>query len=252
MRRLKLDLSLFLPIIIIFLGILFVVIALRRILQTSDYFRIVDVMVGENNGIDLSHFKGKNIFDIDLQKESQYITKQNPIYRKVRLVRILPNCIFVDFIKRKATAIIKLYRDFPVDEEGIVFEADEELDYSNLPLILGLETKIFGPKKGKPYNIKELTLSLDIIKQMKGNRVLKDYRLKMIDVANLSNASLLLLPENQALTKVGLEIKLGEDNIKEKFNILASLLTQDKDNLSNIKYIDLRFKEPVIKFKDVE
>ena len=45
----------------------------------------------------------------------------------------------------------------------------------------------------------------------------------------------------------GLEIKIGQDNIRDRINILSNLLIQLRDELGNIKYIDLRFKEPVIK-----
>jgi hypothetical protein len=49
-----------------------------------------------------------------------------------------------------------------------------------------------------------------------------------------------------------LEIKLGPENVKEQFNILGNLLLNSKNELSNTRYIDLRFKEPVIKLKDVK
>lgn len=252
-------------IIIIFLGVLWAGVGILKILGSKDYFKIKEIMTNEDNtidgstmltinpersrGIDLSYLKGKNIFSIDLRQESQDIVQQNPVYRKIRLIRVIPNRIFVDFIRRKPIALIKLYRYFAVDEEGMVFEVPKELDYAQLPLILGLETKIFGAKSGRIYKLKELALALDIIREAKNNQTLRGYKIKIINVTDINNASFFLLLTGGF---EGLEIKLDADELKEKFAILTGILSQDKENLVKIKYIDLRFKEPVIKLKNVK
>lgn len=245
MKRSKLNLpiKLIITIIIISFSILFIIGGLVRFLTTSDYFEIKEIVASRGDKVGLSYLKGKNIFSIDLRKLSQYLARGYPNYRKIRLIRILPNRIYIDFTKRKAIALVNLYRYLAVDEEGVFFDIPEQLETLDLPIILGLETKIFGPKAGKKYNIKELTLALNIIKELKLNRDSKDYKIKRIDVASLSNASFFLTGIE------GLQIKINEDNIKDKINLLAGLLIQTKDELPNIKYFDLRFKEPVIKFK---
>lgn len=243
---------------IIFLGAAFIIGYFQRILKNSNYFRIKEIMVSENN-IDLSYLKGQNIFEIDLQKESGYISRAYPTFRKIRLIRILPNRLFVSFIKRHPFAYVKLYRYFCVDEDLVLFDMPQQLEDPDLPLILGLETKIFGPKVATAYNVKELALALNIIKNAKTNKSLKGYKIKRIDVASLSSASFFITPASNyprgKVTKeypVLLEIKIGQDNIKEKINILSGLLGQVKNDWNNIKYIDLRFKEAVIRLKDVK
>ena len=47
-----------------------------------------------------------------------------------------------------------------------------------------------------------------------------------------------------------LEVKISEGNIVEKIAIMSGLIKQEKGNLDKIKYIDLRFKDPVINFQD--
>jgi putative ubiquitin-RnfH superfamily antitoxin RatB of RatAB toxin-antitoxin module len=49
-----------------------------------------------------------------------------------------------------------------------------------------------------------------------------------------------------------LEVRISQGNIVEKVAVMSGLMNQERNNLANIKYIDLRFKEPVIKFKDVK
>lgn len=272
-RRRPLLLKLIIVLIIVFISALFIVRNIVRFLKTSDYFKIKDIMLSEENIVDLSYLKGENIFTVDLEKESLDIAQQYPNYRKVRLIKVLPNRIFVNFTKRRPVGLVKLYRYFYVDEEAVLFNVSPQLENKELPVILGLETKIFGPQAGRKYNIKELTVALNIIKELNLNKALKDYKIKKIDVADLSNTAFFMLvplpisdytkgqvvtvskPISKGQATGGikeLEIRLDIDEIKDKINIFAGLITQVKNEWGNIKYIDLRFKEPVIKLNDAK
>ncbi len=230
--------------IVIFLALMLAIGYIWRVLKTSDYFTVKDIISKEGDTARLSYLKGKNIFSVDLKNESGYISQYYPNTSSVKLTRLLPDRIFVDFIKRKPVAFIKLYRYFTVDQEGVIFYTPEQPQDLELPVISGLETKIFGPKPGKRYNIKELALALNIIREFRGNRALKNYKLKKIDVGNPANTSIFTEKESE-----NLEVRLGADNIKDKLAILVAFIIQAKNDLAKIKYIDLRFKEPVIKFK---
>lgn len=249
-------------IIAVFLIVLFVINNLNEFLRTSDYFKTQEVIFNEENNVDLSYLEGQNIFTIDLQEESRHITEHYPIYRKARFFRVLPNRMFVEFVRRKPVAVIKLYRNFYVDEGAVLFattEQAEQLEEQSLPVILGVEAKISDPKIGKEYNIRQLTVALNILKELSSNSALKDCKVKKIDVTNLSNISsfifIQLLPEDYSKKQTAkaikeLEIRLDTYNIHDKVNILAGLFVQVRGELANIRYIDLRFKEPVIKFNE--
>jgi len=213
-------------------------------LMRSDYFRIRDVLVAEGIKDNFSYLKGRNIFSIDLSKESQYISNLYPIYKKIQLIRLLPDRIYVNFAKRQALAYVRLYRDFCVDKDLMLFDPVDNIGRENLPIIVGLETKIHGPKSGSKYAIKELVLAVTLIKQINNNKALKNYNFKIIDV-NKPDIVLLVL-EN------GPEIRISQSNIENRVNLLATLFIQSKGALNNIKYIDLRFKDPVIKLKDTK
>jgi hypothetical protein len=144
---------------------------------------------------------------------------------------------------RSPLAFVKLYRYFYVDENCVLFDRRTGQEVPDLPVITGLETKIFGAKSGKKYNVKELGLALDIIKELNNNKALRDYKIKVIDVSNPMNSSVFL--------EGGLEIKIGQEDLGKRINLLSTLLTNMKNDLKQIKYIDLRFKDPVIKFKNV-
>lgn len=227
---------------IIFLALIFIAGYIWKVFRTSDYFKVKDILSKEGNWLELSYLKGKNIFSIDVRNESRRILEYYPNYSRIRLVRLFPDRIFVECINRQPAAFIKLYRYFAVDQDGFLFYNPNQQQDLELPVILGLETKIFGPRAGKKYNIRELTLALNIIKEFKTNKAFKNHKIKKIDMSNLSNASFFMEKGSE-----NLEVKFGADNIQDKINILSGIIIQEKFDLGNIKYIDLRFKEPVIK-----
>ena len=234
--------------IIIFLALFFIISYIWRSFRASDYFKIAEVITKDAESIDLEYLKGKNIFSIDLKRESGYILESFPEYAFVILSRVFPDRVYAYFIKRRPTALIKLYKYFAVDEEGVIFNPQNLHGELELPVIAGLETRIFGPKPGKKYNIKELAIALNIIKESRKTKGLKNYKIKKIDVVNALNLAVFI----QDIGPEFLEVKLGSDNIEYKIALLAGLITAAKKDIRNIKYIDLRFKDPVIKFNDVK
>ena len=251
----RLVIKLTLVTLLISLAVLSIGTALVYVFKNSDYFKISEVAISEGDIADLSYLKGENIFALDLNRESGYILEHCPSYANVRLVRILPNRIYAVFVKRKPLALVKLYRTFSVDQDMVLFQPPEDLINSPLPVISGLETKIFGPKVGKQYNVKELAFALNTLKAFRFSRALRTYKVKRIDTANINNASVFVEAPNRLKSGTEasggwIEIKLGENWFKDKVGILAMVLTEGKKDLPNIRYIDLRFKDPLIKLKD--
>lgn len=226
-------------------------------LKNLDYFKIKDIVVRnihpeDYREQDFSYLREKNIFNINLKQESQVLLEYHPDCSAAQLIRVLPCRLIIFFIKRNPIALVKLYRNFALDEDGVLFYPQEQYQGFNLPTILGLETKIFGPKSGKRYNNKEVLLVLNILKEIKKNKFLKNYKIKKIDLADIAHASIFLAVTEGPPVTQDLEIIFGEDKIKDKVDILSNLIEEERLNLTNIKYIDLRFKEPVIKFYDAK
>jgi len=249
--------------IIIFLAIIllafFLIIGyIWEVLTTSNFFAVKQVVV-RNSEKSFDYLKGRNIFSLDLNAESWRAALSCPDCRKVRLARILPDCIFVDFLKRQPLALVKFYKDFAIDEQGVLFYPNAAIEETALPVIYGLETKIFAPKPGIKYKRPELDLALSILKEFKANKTFQGFSLTRIDVANLPSAGFFILLPKQAadyikhpaqLEWMGFEVRTGAGNIREKMLILGGLVIQARKEWGNIKYIDLRFKEPLIKLND--
>ncbi len=242
-----------------------------KALRTWDYFQVRNIIVKQDPGPNLNFLLGKNIFSIDLAAQAAYISQFYPDAKSIKLTRVLPDRIYVDAAKRTPVAAVKLYKYFAVDQDGLLFNLETPAPLDTLPVITGLETKIFGPKPGKIYNTKELLLALQIIAQANKSMVLKDYFIKKVDAASPANLSVMMeIPPDtsaiQSASKVQrgaglnpapigkqyLEVRFGGANIRAKCKLLENIMAQEKDELCQIKYIDLRFASPVIKFNDTK
>lgn len=254
-QKFKLPIKIILILAIILLAISFIIGYILKALTTSDLFVVKQVVV-RNSGISFDYLKGRNIFSLDLRLESQKALSNCPDCRRVRFARVLPNCIFVDFVKRHPVALVKFYKNFAIDEQGIFFYSSPAIEESGLPVIYGLETKIFGPKPGIKYNLAEINLALNIIKEFKANKTFQGFTLKRIDVASAQSAGFFILLPKQVVDSAranprewsGFQVLTGENNIREKMMVLGGLVMQSAGDWADIKYIDLRFREPVIKF----
>jgi hypothetical protein len=262
MRKQKFNL----PIkIIIFLAIIllafsFIIGYIWNVLTTADFFAVKQVIV-RNSDNQFEYLKGRNIFSLNLSNEAWSVFLRCPDCRKVRFARILPNCIVVDFLKRKPVALVKFYKNFAIDEQGVLFLPDVATEELELPVIYGLETKIFAPKSGRSYKRPELGLALSIINEFKVNKAFAGFTLKRIDVANPGSAGFFMLLPRQIVNYtlpapqaewLGFEVRTGVDNIRQKMMILGGLVIQGRKEWVNIKYIDLRFKEPLIKLNNAK
>lgn len=227
------------------------------LIKGADYFRIKDVIISSQDRVNLSYLKGVNLFKVDLKGLSASILRDYPAFKAIRIIRVLPDRLFVEFVRRIPVAQIKLYRYFYTDTDSVLFVPHPDPgQQQELPVILGLETKIFGAKPGIKYNVRELQLALSIIKEVNSSKALEDYKIDTIDVSSPGFASIMLsfplrgpgYPQPGGREgKSVLEIKLSQGNLEDKFNILSNFLSQSNNDRYNISYIDLRFKEPVIK-----
>jgi len=209
--------------------------------EQIEVFNIKEVVIRGAGGLDLAYLKGKNIFLLDLEKECAAIQESYPAYKNIRLTKVLPDRLCVDLGARLPFAYVKLARYFLIDEDFMVIDVTREKSNLILPVITGLETKGFYLQAGKRYRAKEFVFVLNLIREMRKNPILKDYKISRIDAVNLNSVSFFI--------QDNLEIKIGQDALEEKIKDLGGLLLSVRQELGNVAYIDLRFKEPVVKFK---
>lgn len=247
--------------LIILLALGFILGYIWKVLTTADYFRVREIVCSEAESFDLSYLKGRNIFALGLAGEAEAILRRCPDCSRVRLARIIPDRVYVEFIRRRPLALVKLYRYFLIDEDGVIFSAATRPETAGLPVITGLETRVFAPKPGARYQNRELSIALQILKEAAKAPLLKKYKIERVDIAGIDSITVRIPLDREQVVyakwkapekKAFLEVKFAQGNIRNKVAIMAGLINQESRNLRNIKYIDLRFNEPVIKFKDVK
>lgn len=242
--------------------------ALSAAFKNAEYFTVREVIIREKDDITngestFAYFKGKNIFRFDLSREAARIALSYPSYRKIRLTRFLPDIILVDFLRRKPVASVRAQKGCYIDENAYLFDQPGAGEPSDLPVITGLDRKVSQARLGRPLALRETALALQVIRGMSAAHALSAYRIASIDVSELENLEFTLMPprlqaaadSQKAKEKdasAGIEVRLGPDNVPGKMQILATVLTQMRSTLPNIKYIDLRFREPVIKFRNMD
>jgi hypothetical protein len=224
----------------------------------AEYFRVKQVESNFPGTFDPGRLLGKNIFALDLERESGLLQALCPDASSVSIIRMLPDKLYVYFSKRKPVALVKFYRYFAVDKEGYFFDPPVPAQEANLPLITGLETRIFGPKTGNRYNNPELRSALDIISLMRLIKPLAASAVARVEINNSTISAFIALnpargaqgAQKAAPRQELLEIRFSSSGVKEKMVALSQLLSQQLTGIGSLSYIDLRFKEPLIKLKE--
>jgi len=84
----------------------------------------------------------------------------------------------------------------------------------------------------------ELAEAVDILNSFKASSYLKRWNITSMETSNLSKIDM-TVGEN-------MHVILDQDDTKDKIELLQMLIAGNKIDLNKVKYIDLRFKEPVI------
>lgn len=209
----------------------------------SEGFTVTNILTKEDNADHFEYLKGRSIFGIDISRESAYLANVYPQFRTIEIYRMFPNTLFIDFVRRRPIAAIKLAQGYYyIDENLIVFEAPMQLEKERLPVISGLERRMSAFAVGRRYESAELKLALAIIQGVKNSEPLRKITIQEIDVSQSGYVSLRSADVP--------EIRFSRDFIADKIKILAGLCNQTAGELQDIGYIDLRFQEPVLRYKN--
>jgi len=235
--RQKLKRSFYFKVIISCFLLIIIIFPVNKLLDafTSSKYFLIKEIISPNNQIRCDYLKGKNIFSLNLKLIFERLSLEYPDWKINRLTIQPPDRLIIDAQKRKAVAYLRLYHDFAIDEEGSVFKT-EEFDNS-LPIIFGLENKIRSIKVGEKINQKEILLALRLIKEFNEKQDFKNYKIRKINIASIWDISFFI---------DGIEVKIDK-RISEGLNLLVIILRQL--NQKKVSYIDLRFKEPVVKYE---
>lgn len=220
----------------------FAVTQTAAMLTKVDYFKVRSVTIDPSlqfvNKRDLKGLMGKNIFTIDLKSVQRKLNSKYPQASQLKVIKKFPNQISVLAKQRLPFAqMIVQNRNVVLDKDGIILGLPAEKD-KKLPVIEG--AKVISPNLvlGLPLRGSDLWLSLKILKLFESNDGLEAYKVTDLNVENMSKIIFSVSDK--------LDVIIDRDDIAQKIRVLSVVLAQDTLNLKEVKYVDLRFKEPII------
>lgn len=233
----------FLFVAIVVLGIGYAVAGqLRRHFMQSDFFKIQSIVVDPSlqfiDSSDLKYIIGKNIFTVDLRTVKRQLSHKYPQASDLRVNRRFPNQVSIVAKRRVPFIQIPLAQQTAVlDEEGVLLSLEEKPD-KDLPIIVGSNPVNVRPILGLPFRVDNMPVAVKVMKLFSANNELKSYSVAEINIANMSKIYFTLTS--------GLQVIIDKDDVAQKMRILSVILAQDALDFKDIKYVDLRFKEPII------
>ena len=208
----------------------------------SAYFKITKV--GHDLSLyfleegDLEKLKGKNIFTLDLKGIQDKFLYKYPQVSHLKITRRFPSQLYIEAHERTPIAQTRLQNQtLTMDGEGIVLSTTTPQDVK-FPLISGLKSNPRWVGLGTNLQGREIQMALKIIRVFQGTRDLSVYQISEINVDNLSRIELDLNND--------LNVIVDWEEIEKKIKTLSFLLSQNQLDVQQSKYVDLRFKEPVI------
>ncbi|MBF0384601.1 MAG: cell division protein FtsQ/DivIB [Candidatus Omnitrophica bacterium] len=211
-------------------------------LVNSNYFKVKAVVIDPSLQFislrDVDFLKGESIFEIDLKKVQRKISQKYPQVSDLKVFRRFPDEILLNAKKRYPFAQISFWgKLLTLDEDGVLLSAANKREAS-LSLISGLKNSDKNVRPGFPVGGRDLRVAFIILDEFNKARPNANFRVEEMDASNLSNIVLTLTNK--------LKVIAEEDDIKGKMRVLGFLLSQRELDFEKIKYIDLRFKEPII------
>ncbi len=219
--------------------------------QTSQFtIKGIDVKLYDENGYvrDLSlatisneEIVGTNIFFMDLKDLKQKIEAAHPEFKDIAIRRLLPNKLIVKTNLRKPVAQIRSDRYYLVDEEGVLLPDVKNFPDPGLPIIGGVGINLAKAQAAKfsDFEKEKIDKALGLIGEIHGIEGLAAYILKVVDIADPGNLSFFF-------DDVNIEIKIGNEDFRNRLDVLVTVLEQISMDIDKFKYIDLRFEDPII------
>lgn len=231
---------------IVVLGAALAVMALAgflRGMRASPFFKVRMVVIADNiqpvELPELAKLKGQNILAVDLAKAEAKVRAKYPQLADVRVMRQFPDKICVSGVRRTPFAKISIDGALSViDRDGYMIGAPAE-GQEGLTVIKGLKRqKIAAGSQVRDARIKLAVTAITLFQQ---DRVLASVGLGAVNVDDLTR----IVCGVQA-GEAHFEVIVDKDNMAARLKTLSEVLSRGGLDLMQIKYMDLRFGEPIL------
>ena len=219
--------------------------------QRADAFRIARVQLPPQASFQpRPPLMGMNLWRVDLRAVAEDLKRQEPWWKDVRVIRVLPNTIRIVAIPRLPAAQVRLDaatrasgggpgRWHPVDGDGFILPDGNAEPAERLVRVVGFQRAGVALKAGGDNRDERLIAALRILRRIQRTQPVVWRRLTGLDVGDPSQLRLVLDGET--------EIRCGsETELDTQLGKLRGVLRAMARQPVKARYIDVRFKDPVM------
>jgi len=201
-----------------------------------------------------------NIFEKDLTKKiAEVYEKSSLVSQVVSVQRKLPNMIKIKLELRRPIAIVKRKsEEYLVDKECVRLIRDlykfPEKEGGQIYIVDNRRLKV--PDYGEKWNNRSVEEGVNLLNYLKYNKIDELFKIATIDVSRIDRrkkngrSDIILWTKNGTMIKWGSQPSpenLHELSNFEKLQNLLSVANEEGTDLSNLEYVDVRWKTPIAK-----
>ena len=219
-----------------------VAMGLASFLRSSPFFSVREVTVADNIQAldlpDLLKLRGQNVFTVDLFRIEAKLRARYPQLAELRVMRRLPDQIFIMALKREPFAFVSLDgKTCVIDRDGFIIGPSPSGQVA-LPLVKGLRhQKVL---LGDRVQDERVRVACQLIALLLKDARLAAAGLQAVNVEDLERVVCTFTEGD------GFDVIVDKDNIPARVKMLSDVLSRGGLDLAQVKYMDLRFGEPVI------
>lgn len=212
-----------------------------RVITRSEAFCVTEVRLPANSALKLPKpsLVGRNIWAVDIGALARELNTQQPHLKALRVIRLLPQVLQVEAIARRPVAQVLLRSWHPVDRDGYILPSSGATPDERLVILRGVEDPAAPLASGKRNTGERLQRALRLIDQLRSSSGLAGHQLSVVDTADPEQVTFVL--------DEGMEIRCGSQaQLTQDLKRLRTVLQQVAKHEMRVRYIDLRFQDPVI------
>lgn len=218
--------------------------AMSSYFRHSRLFLVRNISVAEGLGSldipELTRLKGNNIFGIDLGMVEEKIQEKYPQIADLRVLRRFPDEICVLGTHRSAVmAVLMDGRQLSVSVDGFFIGAVDRSDGAILPVVKGLARQKTLP--GTAIEDPNVSIAFQLVDLFRKEQALAALELKGVDLSDTARIVCVVGSD-----KTRFDVVMDKDNLAARVHTLSVIIGRTDIALEEVKYIDLRFNEPVI------
>ena len=234
------------------LGIALAVMAMAAFLRgvfASPLFTVRGIMIADNiqplELPELMKLKGQNLFAVDLPKVEARIRAKYPQLADLRVMRRFPDQIGVTAVRREPFAKVSIDgRSYVIDRQGYMIGPPID-GQESLTVIKGLKRqKVFAGVLVQDERVKLGVMVMTLFHQ--------DRRLSSVGLGTVNVEDLTRIVCDLGTEEAQFQVFIDKDNIAARLKTLSEVLSRGGLDLQQIKYMDLRFGEPILGQKKVK